>query len=174
LSYIDKNPVIVDFDYRDSLSKDQINKILSDGIEDFESDLYDLNLDYISDTESYFIENDLYEKFEDELKKDFYATRAPFNNTHELMTDVWGFDTIRGEDRPDHPTPKPVEMMERIFKTSGTDDAVIYSPFLGSGTDIIAGQNCGRKVYGLEKDINYAAVILERFYAATGIMPEKL
>lgn len=116
--------------------------------------------------------NNAFKKDYDELKKEFYATRAPFNNTHALMTDVWRFETMRGEDRPDHPTPKPVEMMERIFKTSGTDDAVIYSPFLGSGTDVIAGQNCRRVVYGLEKDEKYAAVILERFLAATGIQPE--
>lgn len=108
----------------------------------------------------------------DELRREWYATRAAFNNTHALMTDVWKFETMRGEDRPDHPTPKPVELIERIFKTSGTNDAIIYSPFLGSGTDIIAGENCGRKVYGTEKDEKYGAVILQRFFDATGITPE--
>jgi DNA modification methylase len=111
-------------------------------------------------------EYDELKKEYDELKKEFYATRAPFDNTHENMTDVWRYSVQLGLERPDHPTPKPVEMMERIFKTSGTDDAVIYSPFLGSGTDIIAGENCGIPVYGLEKDANYGAVILERFATA--------
>jgi len=107
----------------------------------------------------------------DELRREWYATRAPFDNTHELMTDVWYFDTMRGEERPDHPTPKPPKMIERIIKTSGTDDAPTLSPFIGSGTDIIAGENCGRKVYGCEISEKYCAVTLERYQQATGKTP---
>lgn len=102
----------------------------------------------------------------DDLRREWYATRAPFDNTHDLMTDVWRYGTMRGDERPDHPTPKPVEMIERIIKTSGTDDAVTYSPFVGSGTDIISGQNCGRSVYGCEISPAYVAVALERFAQA--------
>lgn len=111
-------------------------------------------------------EYDGFKREYDELKREWYATRAPFDNTHSLMTDVWFFDTMRGDDRPDHPTPKPVEMIERIIKTSGTDDAPTFAPFLGSAPEMVASQNNGRKCYGLEKSPEFCAVILERMATA--------
>ena len=99
----------------------------------------------------------------DDLKREFYLTRAPFNNTHELMTDVWRFATMRGNERPDHPTPKPPEMIARIIKTSGVEYIPVFDPFAGSGTTGIACQNLGRKARMIEISPAYAAVILQRF-----------
>ena len=110
--------------------------------------------------------NDAFKLEYDELKREFYATRAPFDNTHENMTDIWRFDTMRGDERPDHPTPKPVEMIMRIIKTSGTDDGIAFDPFSGSGTTIIACQNLGRKCRAVEISPAYVAVAIERFASA--------
>ena len=54
----------------------------------------------------------------DDLKRDYYATRAYFDNTHDNMTDVWDFPRVKGEERHDHPTPKPVALIERMVKSS--------------------------------------------------------
>jgi DNA modification methylase len=109
---------------------------------------------------------DAFKREYDDLKREFYATRAPFNNTHELMTDVWKFETMRGDDRPDHPTPKPPEMVQRIIHTSGLDELPTLDPFCGSGTTMVACENLRRKCRAIEISPNYCAVILERMNSA--------
>jgi DNA modification methylase len=119
-------------------------------------------------------EYDKLKKEYDKLKKEYYATRAYFNNTHENMTDVWEYPRVQGEERWGHATPKPVDMIVRIYKSSSPDDGIIYSPFLGSGTDIIAGEKSGgdRTVYGFELSEAYCEIILQRFFNLTGIEPK--
>ena len=41
----------------------------------------------------------------------------------------------------------------RIYKSSSPDDGVIYSPFLGSGTDIIAGEKLEGDRYTFNREI---------------------
>ena len=82
------------------------------------------------------------------------------------MTDVWKFETMRGEDRPDHPTLKPIEMIERIIKTSGTKDTPILAPFMGSAPEMVASQNNGYRCFGVEKAPEFCAVTLERMSQA--------
>jgi DNA modification methylase len=110
----------------------------------------------------------------DDLKREWYETRAYFNNTHENMTDVWEYPRVQGEERWGHATPKPVDMIARIYKSSSPDDGVIYSPFLGSGTDIIAGEKLegDRTVAGFELSEKYSEIILQRFEKLTGIEPK--
>ena len=110
----------------------------------------------------------------DDLKREWYETRAYFNNTHENMTDVWEYPRVQGEERWGHATPKPVDMIARIYKSSSPDDGVIYSPFLGSGTDIIAGEKLegDRTVAGFELAPAYCEIILQRFEKLTGIEPK--
>jgi DNA modification methylase len=110
----------------------------------------------------------------DDLKRDYYATRAYFDNTHDTMTDVWDFPRVRGEERQGHPTPKPVALIERMIQSSTPAGALVYDPFLGSGTTLVSCANLGRVCYGCEIDPGYTAVILERYAAVTGEKPARL
>lgn len=62
-----------------------------------------------------------------------------------------------------HPTPKPIKvwiwLVERL--TTGKDQ-IVFDPFLGSGTTMIAAHQLSRRCYGIELDPGYAAVTLER------------
>ena len=107
----------------------------------------------------------------DELKRDFYATRAYFDNTHDSMTDVWSFPRVLGEDRHEHATPKPVAMMERAIKSSSPDAAIVYEPFSGSGTTLIACENLSRKARAVEISPAYVAVAIQRWVDVTGKEP---
>jgi DNA modification methylase len=107
----------------------------------------------------------------DDIKQEFYATRAYFDNTHDNMTDVWQFGRVTGEDRHEHATPKPLEMVARAIKSSTPPDAIVYAPFSGTGPEIIACEQLSRQCRAIELDSGYSAITLERFYLATGIMP---
>ena len=71
-----------------------------------------------------------------------------------------------------HAATMPIDLPEHFIKTFTNSSELIYEPFCGTGTTIIAAHNLGRKCYSLEISDKYGAVILERFYAATGITPE--
>jgi DNA modification methylase len=109
----------------------------------------------------------------DDLKREFYATRAYFDNAHDNMTDAWQFQRVTGDERHDHPTPKPVEMVERIIKSSAPSGAVVAIPFCGSGTAIVAAERTGRVARACEIEPRWAAVILERL-SVIGRVPEIL
>jgi len=108
----------------------------------------------------------------DELKQEFYSTRAYFNNTHDNMTDVWQFERVQGEERHGHATPKPVEMIERIIKSSSQEKVI--EPFLGSGSTLIACEKTSRKCYGMEIDPHYCDVIVKRWEEYTGNKAERI
>ena len=105
-------------------------------------------------------------------KKAFYDTRAYFNNTHDNMTDVWYYERVSGKERHNHATPKPVEMMERIIKTSSKKKVI--EPFLGSGSTLIACEKTNRICYGMELDTKYCDVIIERWEQFTGQKAKKI
>jgi DNA modification methylase len=61
-----------------------------------------------------------------------------------------------------HPTTKPVELVARMIANSSRPGDLVYDPFAGSGTTLVAAHQLGRVGYGVEIDPAYAAVILER------------
>ncbi|MBI5697250.1 MAG: ParB N-terminal domain-containing protein [Thaumarchaeota archaeon] len=67
-----------------------------------------------------------------------------------------------------HPTMKPVEMFAQLLKDGSKPGALVYEPFLGSGTTLIACENTGRVCYGTELDPGYVDVIIQRWENMTG------
>lgn len=61
----------------------------------------------------------------------------------------------------EHPTQKPLSVMQWAIEKSKAGP-VVYDPFLGSGTTLIAAHRLGRTVYGCEIEPRYADVVLGR------------
>jgi DNA modification methylase len=104
----------------------------------------------------------------DDLKREFYATRAYFDNAHENMTDVWEFKRVSGEERHGHATPKPVEMMERVMRSSLPKGGICIEPFGGSGSTLIGAEKTQRICYTMELQGKYVDVIVKRWQDFTG------
>lgn len=78
---------------------------------------------------------------------------------------------IRNEE---HPTMKPIALLERLIRSSSKQGENVLDSFAGSGSTLLACERLGRTCYALELDPKYIAVILKRFEEATGIKPLKL
>jgi DNA modification methylase len=104
----------------------------------------------------------------DELKREFYSTRAYFDNSHANMVDTWEFDRVQGEERHTHATPKPVDMMERVMRSSLPKDGLCIEPFGGSGSTLMGAEKTGRICYTMELQAKYVDVIIKRWQDYTG------
>lgn len=66
-------------------------------------------------------------------------------------------------DYNNHPTVKPISVMEYLCKLTNTPDkGIVLDPFMGSGTTGIACKNIGRSFVGIEKDKNYFQIAEKR------------
>ena len=78
--------------------------------------------------------------------------------------DVWSVARIHRQDpeRYDHPTQKPLSIIERIILSSCPEGGVVLDPFSGSGTTIEACIRHGRQYIGFEVNSTYCKIISER------------
>lgn len=67
----------------------------------------------------------------------------------------------RGEGE-NHPTQKPLSILEWIVKSSSKENDVILDCFMGSGTTAIASKNLGRHFLGCETDKDFYKISLDR------------
>lgn len=73
-----------------------------------------------------------------------------------------------------HSTQKPVECMARPIRNNSEIGDLVYDPFLGSGTTMIACENLKRKCRAVELNPAYVAVALQRWSDLTGKTPTLL
>lgn len=71
----------------------------------------------------------------------------------------------------DHPTMKPVELITRCLSNSCPPGGLVYEPFGGSGSTLIAAHTLGRVARVVELDPRYADVICRRYQQLTGEQP---
>jgi len=72
------------------------------------------------------------------------------------------------EEKFDHPTQKPVELMRRPILNHLRRGELVYEPFLGSGTTLAAAELTQRVCYGVELDPKYVDVVVQRWQTLSG------
>lgn len=65
-------------------------------------------------------------------------------------------------DKPEHPSPKPIEFMMEILLKFTEESAIILDPFMGSGTTAIAAIRTNRHFLGFEIDSHYCNIANRR------------
>jgi DNA modification methylase len=78
------------------------------------------------------------------------------------------FGGNREEVATGHGTQKPIELMRRPVLNHTEPGALVYDPFLGSGTTLIAAALLERVCYGIDIDPRYVDVIVRRWQQITG------
>lgn len=74
--------------------------------------------------------------------------------------DVWSVSRLHRQDpeRTDHPTQKPLELVERMVLASAPAGGLVVDPFMGSGTTAVAAARHGRQFIGFELNPAYYAI----------------
>lgn len=86
----------------------------------------------------------------------------------ELVEKILGIPNTVIEDNkpsksPDHPTMKPITLCARLIYNSSHEDDIVYEPFGGSGSTLIASEQLNRKCRVIELEPKYCDVIVRRY-----------
>lgn len=93
-------------------------------------------------------------------------TAAHYWNSDRKQTTLWHFDRpFRNEH---HPTMKPIPLIVYPIKNSSKIGDLVFDPFGGSGSTLIACQETDRICYTIELDEKYADVIVNRYIDYVG------
>ncbi len=131
------------------------------------------NIGFFVKTKNYYFDIDSVRiPYDPETKK--ARTRSIFVGKKWLEVgynpkDLWSVTRIHAEDpeRKNHPTQKPLEIIERIVKASCPEQGVVLDPFIGSGTTAVACIKLNRNYIGFEINPDYCKMIKERIKETT-------
>jgi DNA modification methylase len=84
----------------------------------------------------------------------------------QAASPIMPFGDHAGEDAVTrHPTQKPLELFERPLLNHTARGALVYEPFAGSGSCLIAAEKTGRRCLAVELDPAWCDVIRDRYQA---------
>lgn len=89
------------------------------------------------------------------------------------MIDLW-IVKRDGAQEYQHPTQKPVSLNEKPFKRCSAPGHVVFSGFAGSGSDLIACEQLNRRWFGVEKDLIFATIVIDRWEKFTNLKAKRV
>jgi adenine-specific DNA-methyltransferase len=98
----------------------------------------------------------------------YSSTKVPGN--------VWDIPRVRYRmpEYEEHPSQKPVALLERVIKASSNEGDLVFDPFAGTFTTGFVAKQFGRKFVGIEIDEEYVKIGLRRLNIATHFNGELL
>lgn len=90
-------------------------------------------------------------------------------NTEKVPGNVWEFARVRYrmEEYENHPTQKPIALLERIIKASSNEGDLVLDPFSGTFTTAYVAKMFNRKAIGIELQEDYVKIGLRRLQLAS-------
>jgi DNA modification methylase len=105
------------------------------------------------------------------------GSKPEHDGDHSMqMSSVWELDW-EGKSRivgNEHPTQKPVEIFARPIRKHTKPGDICFEPFSGSGSQLIAGEREGRRVYAMELSPAFVDVAVRRWEQFTGKQAERV
>ncbi len=97
-------------------------------------------------------------------------------NSEKVPGNVWDFARVRYrmDEYENHPTQKPIALLERIIKASSNKGDTVLDPFSGTFTTCFVANQLGRKSIGIDLQEDYIKIGLRRLGLATEFRGEKL
>lgn len=97
-------------------------------------------------------------------------------NSEKVPGNVWEFPRVRYrmEEYENHPTQKPISLLERIIKASSNEGDLVIDPFSGTFTTCFVAKSLGRNSIGIELQDEYVKIGLRRLKLAKEFKGEKL
>ena len=93
--------------------------------------------------------------------------------TFEERLDVWYISRDKSKDYV-HPTQKPIRLVERAMKKSSKFGDLLYEPFSGSGSTLMACEQTDRRCNAMELDPAYVQAAIGRWESMTKEKAKKL
>lgn len=109
------------------------------------------------------------------LIKDYGGKKEGLHPFGPLVSDVWT-DIHRIKHtryRDEHPCQLPLHLLERIILMSTDEGDIVFDPFVGTGTTVIAAKRLGRNYIGIDIDEKYVSItknklLQESYYSKIG------
>jgi adenine-specific DNA-methyltransferase len=97
-------------------------------------------------------------------------------NSKKVPGNVWAFSRVRYrmDEYENHPTQKPIALLERIIKASSNEGDLVLDPFSGTFTTSFVAKELNRNAIGIELQDEYIKIGLRRLQLAEEFKGEKL
>ncbi len=97
-------------------------------------------------------------------------------NSEKVPGNVWEFSRVRYrmDEYENHPTQKPISLLERIVKASSNEGDLVLDPFSGTFTTCFVAKELGRNSIGIELQDEYVKIGLRRLGLAEEFKGEKI
>ena len=97
-------------------------------------------------------------------------------NSEKVPGNVWEFSRVRYrmDEYENHPTQKPISLLERIVKASSNEGDLVLDPFSGTFTTCFVAKELGRNSIGIEIQDEYVKIGLRRLNLANEFKGEKI
>lgn len=97
-------------------------------------------------------------------------------NTEKVPGNVWDFPRVRYRmaEYENHPTQKPIALLERIIKASSNEGDIVLDPFSGTFTTSFVAKSLNRKSIGIEIDEDFTKIGIRRVLEETSLNGEDL
>ena len=97
-------------------------------------------------------------------------------NSEKVPGNVWEFSRVRYrmDEYENHPTQKPIALLERIIKASSNEGDLVLDPFSGTFTTCFVAKELNRNSIGIELQDEYIKIGLRRLQLAEEFKVEKL
>lgn len=97
------------------------------------------------------------------------------NQNGGVYWNIWRHSNRDGDNMQNgHGASFPVALPVQAIQQHSTEADIVFEPFAGSGTTLIAAEQLGRKCYGMELEPKYCDVIVQRWENLTGKKAERV